>query len=82
MNQNTTGVNFELTGVNNRSKNLAKKDIFLGTANYITTEILFHWNDGWSFERKAFFSFMYGAKMSTYSKMITLFEKFFLMIYR
>ena len=36
-------------------------------------KILFHLNDGWSF--------MYVAKLSTHSQVITLFEKFFLMIY-
>ena len=34
MNQNTTGVNFELTDDNNRSESAAKNDIFRGTANY------------------------------------------------
>ena len=33
-------------------------------------KILFHFNDGWSFKRKAF---MYGAKQSTHSQVITLF---------
>ena len=41
MNQNTNGVNFELTDDNNRSESAAKKDIFRGTANYITTENTF-----------------------------------------
>ena len=34
MNQNTNGVNFELTDDNNRSESAAKNDIFRGTANY------------------------------------------------
>ena len=37
MNQNTTGVNFELIDDNNRSENAAKNDILKGTANYITS---------------------------------------------
>ena len=41
MNQNTTGVNFELTDNNNRSENAAKNNIFRGTANYITSENTF-----------------------------------------
>ena len=36
MNQNTNGVNFELTDDNNRSESAAKNDIFRGTANHIT----------------------------------------------
>ena len=38
----------------------------------------FHFDDAWSFKRK---TFMYSAKQSTHSQVITLFEKFFLMIY-
>ena len=72
MNLNTNGVNFELIVGNNRSESAAKNDIFIGTANYITS-ILFHFNDAWSFRRKAF---MYSAKQSTHSQVITLFEKF------
>ena len=71
-------MNFELTDDNNRSESAAKNDIFRGTANYITSENTFHFNDGWSFKRK---DFMYGLKQSTHSQVITLFEKFFLMIY-
>ena len=41
MNQNTNGVNFELTDDNNRSESVAKNDIFRGTANYITSENTF-----------------------------------------
>ena len=41
MNQNTTGVNFELTDENNRSESAARNDIFRGTANYITSENTF-----------------------------------------
>ena len=43
MNQNTNGVNFELTDDNmyNRSESAAKNDIFRGTANYITSENTF-----------------------------------------
>ena len=37
MNQNTNGVNFELTDDNNRSEKAAKNDIFRGTANYTTS---------------------------------------------
>ena len=59
-------------------KMLQKKIYFEVQPTIQPPKILFHYNDGWSFKRKAF---MYGAKMSTHSQVITLFEKFFLMIY-
>ena len=40
MNQNTTGVNFELIDNNNRSENAAKNNILRGTAN-LTSENTF-----------------------------------------
>ena len=41
MNQNTTGVNFELIDDKNWPEIAAKHDIFRGTANYITSENTF-----------------------------------------
>ena len=41
MNQNTNGVNFELTDDNKRSESAAKNDIFRGTANHITSKNTF-----------------------------------------
>ena len=37
MNQNTTGVSFDLTDDNKRSESAGKNDILRGTANYILT---------------------------------------------
>ena len=73
-------MNFELTDDNNRSESAAKNDILRGTAKLYNLRKYFFtlMIGGWSLKRKAF---MYDAKQSTHSQVITLFEKFFLIIY-